>query len=77
VQRCIDAIEMFLPVGRENAKLSHELRQMVIGAVSCSVRTYDTAHSRVTFGKSWRVRLPNGTDAMMIWRPDPEQDHES
>jgi hypothetical protein len=70
-QRCIDAIELFLPVGRENAMLSHELRTMVMKAVGCSDRTYKSAHARIEFGRAWQVDLPDGTQGMMVWRPDP------
>ena len=73
VQRCVDAIEMFLPVGRENAMLSNELRNSVMRAVGCSARTYESAHSRVVFGRGEYLTLPDGTKGMKVWRPDPEK----
>jgi hypothetical protein len=73
MQRTIDAICMFLPVGRENAMLSHELRKMVVEAVRCSKRTYDSAHARIDFGPGWRVQQVDGIAGMMVWRPDPDR----
>jgi hypothetical protein len=49
---------------------------MVIKAVGSSTRTYDSAHKRVTFGRGWMVKLPDGTKGMMIWRPDPDRPDE-
>jgi hypothetical protein len=74
VQQCVDAIELFLPVGRENAMLSTELRTLVMRAVGCTDRTYKSAHPRVDFGPSFRITLPDGTEGMMIWRPERD-DH--
>jgi AAA domain len=70
MQRTIDAIKLFLPEGRDNAMLSHELRSMVMKATNCGERTYKSAHARVIFGKGWKVRLADGTEGMMVWRPD-------
>jgi len=71
VDRVKEAIETFLPVGRDNAILSNELREQVLAATRCSPRTYDSAHTRVTFGQAWRVDLPDGTRGMKVWRPEP------
>lgn len=75
MQRTIDAIKIFLPEGRENAMLSNELRSQVMGATSCSDKTYKSAHARVTFGIPWRVKLSDGTVGLMVWRPGPDIDY--
>ena len=74
LERTIEAIELLLPVGRANAILSHDLRQQVMAAVNCSDRTYKSAHSKVHFGKGWRIDLPEGAKGLMVWRPDPRDE---
>jgi AAA domain-containing protein len=73
VRSAIGAIEMFLPVGKDNAVLSHELRSWVMKSAPCGERTYKQAHAQVEFGRPWQVILPDGTRGMMVWRPDPEK----
>ena len=73
-QRCVDAIKLILPVGKENAVPSNELRTMVMRAVGCSARVYDSAHARVTFGQSWQATQHDGTKALMMWRPEQDDD---
>jgi hypothetical protein len=70
-QRVIEAIEELLPLGWGNAMLSNEVRELVMDAVGCSKRTYETAHAQVVFGRGWWKTLEDGTKGLMIWRPEP------